>query len=200
METPRFLGLLGVLGGFVALAVLVALFQLGQALGGFDGFGGDDEEGPPAAQERFLETVVEGQDAAGDANDVRLVQADLDRDAALCGGRLPGELSAEDLAADDWWGTVQDIETGMGDDAAQLRIQLDHDVELVVDDRVPGEGVQPGSSLYEAVAALVDGDDVVVSGRFVKDPEGCLAERSLRLRNSLLTPDFDFVLTGIDPR
>ncbi|GAB3992309.1 hypothetical protein [Nocardioides marmoraquaticus] len=197
MQTSRFLLVVGTLVAAVLVAGLFLVYAVGESVLGWTP--GRDPE-PPERQRAVLATVVAGQRAAEDANDVQLVQADLDRDAALCRGLESDRLRAADLSVDDWWGTVEDIRTGGGDDEAELRVVLDHDVELVVDGDVPGQGVRPGSSLYEDVAELADGEDVLVSGRFVADPEGCLEERSLRLRNSLLTPDFAFVLTGIAPR
>lgn len=197
METSRFLAVVGTLVGALLLVGLVVVYVVGESVLGWSP--GRDPE-PPERQRAVLGIVVAGQQAAADANDVQLVQADLDRDAALCRGLESDRLRAADLAIDHWWGTVEDIRTGFGGDEAELRVVLDHDVELVVDEAVPGQGVQPGSRLYEDVAALSDGDDVLVSGRFVADPDGCLEERSMRLRNSLMTPDFAFVLTGIEPR
>lgn len=190
MQTSRFIAVVGTLVVLAAVAGLAALFQLGTSLGGV--FGGEEDPVPPQAQQDFLEVVRDGQETARDANDVQLVQARLDRDDRLCASG-----GADRLTAEGWWGTVRDIETGLVGDDAQLVLDLGDDVELVGTDEAP---IAPGTGLYEAVAHLDDGDEVRFDGSFVDDPDGCLSETSLRLRNSLETPDFAFVLRAIERR
>lgn len=199
MQPTRFLLVVGSVIALIAVVLLFGVFRMGEGLAGISLWGERDPE-PPVRQQEFLAAVQAAQRVADDANDVQLVQAKIDRDATFCAGVDPSRARAADLAVEDWWGRVEDIRTGMGSDEAELRVRLDHDVELLVDSEVPGDGVQPGTPLYEAVSELEDGEEVLVSGRFVADPDGCLEERSLRLRNSLLTPDFAFVLTRVVPR
>lgn len=189
MQTSRFVAVVGTLAALVGVAALTALYLAGSAIGGF---GGDEDPEPPQVQRDVLAVVREGQQAASGANDVQLVQARLDRDRALC-----SVLRPVDLEVAGWWGTVRDIETGLVGDAARLVVELEDDVELVGADDA---SIEPGTDLYEAVAGLDDGDEVRVDGRLVADPEGCLAEESLRIGNSLRTPDFQLELEAIERR
>ena len=152
----------------------------------------------PDSQGRFLDAVSSIQERARDATDVQLVQAREDRATRLCAGQRSAGIARPELSVQGWAGTAQDIGTE-GDDVGTLRLELDHDVTLVVDGS-GGGGVTPGSQLFRALSKVDDGDEVTFSGRFVRDPDTCVAERSLRLVNSLRTPDFDFVLTSISPR
>ena len=152
----------------------------------------------PASQGRFLDAVSSIQERARGATDVQLVQAREDRTTRLCAGQRSAGIAPPELSVRGWVGTAQDIGTE-GDDVGTLRLELDDDVTLVVDG-ADGGGVRPGSGLFRQLSKVDDGDEVVFEGHFVRDPDTCVEERSLRLVNSLRTPDFGFVLTSIRPR
>ena len=150
----------------------------------------------PRTQQRLVEAVQRAQQH-GTGTPVAQVQARRDRRTELCGDRAVA--TSADRLVEGWVGTVQDIDTPLGGDDGTFRIDLGDHLSLVQDTRTPGGGVKPGGPLYRALSELDDGDRVRFGGTLLADREDCFAERSTRLRSSLLTPTFELRLTAIEP-
>lgn len=152
----------------------------------------------PSAQRDLVDAVQRAQQH-GTGTPVAQVQARRDRRTELCGDGPGSGATRAGRLVEGWVGTIQDIDTPLGGDDGTFRIDLGQHLSLVQDTDTPGGGVRPGGRLYRALSELDDGDRVRFGGSLFADREDCFAERSTRLRSSLLTPTFELRLTAISP-
>lgn len=157
-----------------------------------------DDPALPATEQHLLTAVARAQ-ALGRGTPVAQVQARRDRHTELCGDRPSRLPTRAQLRVDGWVGTIQDIDTPLGGDEGTFRVELAEGLSLVQDQAVPGGGVPPGTERYRHLADLHDGDRIRFTGTLVPDREDCFAERSFRLRSSLLSPTFELRLEAIEP-
>ena len=155
---------------------------------------------PEKSQEdKFLDVVAAGQDAADGGNEIQIVQAGKERGTRTCA------LLGHSLAAKNWAGTVEDVSTTLGGDSGVLSIDLGNDVAVQtwnngMSDVGSHTLIEPNSDLFGSLADLNEGDEVTFSGHFIGESGGdCVEEQSLMDENSLATPDFSFKFSSVTP-
>lgn len=172
-------------GKQVAFAVVGGLVLLGWLFGGTD-----LSDDAPEGQVKFVETVQKAQKAAEDTdNEMRIVADRKARNADLC-ATLP-----TNLAVSGWTGKVTELDTTLGGDSGVITIEMAEDIEVStwnngLSDLSANTLIDETSDLYADMTSLSEGDDVVFSGRFIKDSDSCLVESSLSDRGGMETPTF----------
>ena len=149
---------------------------------------------PPAGEKNFLSAVVHGQQRVRHGNAVTLVAARMERARSLC------RVLQRDRTVHGWAGTIHDIDTD--DDEGVVTVSIGHDTDLRTGSGFGADKrtlLRPGSGIFEAVAKLHDGDRVVFSGTFARDPRTCVRATNLFARNAMLSPDFLFLFRAIAP-
>ncbi|RLV49997.1 hypothetical protein D9V37_09005 [Nocardioides mangrovicus] len=143
--------------------------------------------GPPLPQWLFTVAVGAAQDRVADGNAVTLVSARRHRDRTICA------LLGPSRRVHDWLGTLHGVST----DAQQgeVTVALDDGVMLHTADRAK---LRPGSTPFEKVADLHDGDQVRFSGSFVRPGDGtCINSTNLFAKTGVTSPDFVFRFNAI---
>lgn len=146
----------------------------------------------PSDEVAFIQAVREGRaayDAA--ANDFAKGGTRAQRKAALCaalkGGR--GQVWG-------WLGHITELSSN-SDGKGVIKVQLDRELVLAtwnnsLSDLEDHTLIEPASPLFAAVAALKEGDSVIVAGRFLPSAVDCVKEQSITLSGSMEDPAFVF--------
>lgn len=100
-------------------------------------------------------------------------------------------------AVTDWVGSI-DARSSRNDGRGVLSIRLAPDLTLATGSTDAGT-IPANSALFNQVAALQRGQQVVFSGVFQRSGNDCLAEMSLTVRSAMLEPQFRFVFTDVRP-
>lgn len=147
----------------------------------------------PAQQRAFLKAVTDAQERVREGNAVTLVSARTERAHEFC------RLLGRSRSVTNWRGTIHDIDTA-GDDDGVITVSIGEHTDLRTGGGFLGDPrtrLRPGTEVFESVARLHNGDDVVFSGTFVRAPGTCIKETSLLARNGILSPDFEFVFRSV---
>jgi hypothetical protein len=183
-------GLLGVIVGGLAIVVFVSA-----VIGTVAGAGsGTSASAAPDEEQAFLSAVQDGQ-AVDTDNEIRLVQAQKERNAAIC-SVLPSK------AVHNWVGTITTIDTTLGGDSGVVTVQLADDIEVGTwnngfSDLGSHTLIDTDSPLYTQLQDINEGDTVTFSGRFIADEDDCVQEKSLADEGSMQTPTFTMKFTDI---
>jgi hypothetical protein len=152
----------------------------------------------PAAQQAWLKAVGKAQSVASGGNEMQVVDARKERAEGMCAAL------GKSLAATDWVGTVDSVETVLGGDSGVLSLRVAEDVSVgtwnngfsdVGDDTL----IAPDSELWDQVANLEEGDQVQFSGTFLQDDDDCIKESSVMDVNGVETPAFIFRFSSATP-
>lgn len=154
-------------------------------------------EPDPSEQDKFMEIVAAGQEAAESGNEIQVVQAGKVRGKQICA------LLGPSLEVRDWSGTVEVVETELGGDKGVLSIDVGDGVAIgtwnnSLSDIGSNTLISTESKLFAVLANVSEGDDVTFSGRFIKESGGdCVEEQSLMDVNGMATPDFSFRFVSV---
>jgi hypothetical protein len=154
----------------------------------------------PAAETAFANTLLKARSAWEAApNSVAQAPMQTARTNAICGGK-------SQLAATNWTGTVQNIETDKVPDkngkmAATIWIAVTPHVTLMTPRSSatadPDKLVEAGSPIYKIAGTLKNGAAVKFSGTFVPTLPHCLTTTSLTANGSMTDPYFEIHLSKL---
>lgn len=90
---------------------------------------------------------------------------------------------------------MTELDTTLGGDSSVITIEMADDIEVstwnnALSDLMSDTLIDESSDLYASMTSLSEGDDVVFSGKFVKDSYDCLLESSITDRGGMETPTF----------
>jgi hypothetical protein len=149
----------------------------------------------PDDQSAFLGVIrdaIMASDAA--ANDMVRGGILAERTASICD--LPDLMTVRD-----WTGHIKTIDSN-SDGKGVLSVSIFRNVNLqtwnnAMSDVVDETLLTPGSSVFNAAAALKKGDPVRFSGAFISDTKICIGEQSMSLIGKLEEPEFSFKFSSI---
>lgn len=103
-------------------------------------------------------------------------------------------MNIKTTAAKDWVGTLEMLSTN-NDGKGVVKIVIGDDLAVktwnnALSDVGSDTLIEPGSSLYEKIVSLNEGDTVVFSGHFFQSDVDCLQEGSVTLSGSLSDPEY----------
>lgn len=179
---------------FGGIAVLVVG---GIALFGWLFGGSDVSDDAPKDEKEFVKIVQTAQETAdGNDNEMKVAQARKTRNADLCDA-LPGNGSVSE-----WIGTVTDLDTTLGGDSGVLTLEMAEDIEVGTwnngfSDLHDHTLIPTDSELYNDLASLEEGDEVVFSGKFVAHGDDCTRESSLTDYGGMTSPSFIFKFDSV---
>jgi len=148
-------------------------------------------------QENFLIIVENGRSAYLSAqNEMQKGASKPARAKALCNYFLKPTVK-------EWRGKITQLTTN-GDGKGVLAISVGEDATVMThnnafSDRSDKTLIEPGTPLYGTLLNMNVGDDVVVSGTFLRDKESCLKEMSLTMYGSMTDPEFIFRFAKVEP-
>lgn len=149
----------------------------------------------PSDQRAFLDAVEKGRDVySSGKNEMQKGSAKPLRARAICS-------VLQNLSARNWVGEIQKLSTN-SDGKGVLEISIGPKTTLKTtnnsfSDIAYQSLIDPSSNLFAKVSSLNIGDQVVFSGRFFQEAEGCVAEGSMTLRGSIESPDFFMRFTDV---
>lgn len=116
-----------------------------------------------------------------------------DRDKALC-KTTGGEFSG-------WKATVHDVGS-TGDGYGYIAMIMDDDIELstwnnALSDAFDNTLIKPSNKLYDVLMELSAGDEVTISGKFIKGENTCVTTSNLTEVLNASSPDFKVNFTSI---
>ncbi|PTE15968.1 hypothetical protein [Pseudogemmobacter blasticus] len=153
----------------------------------------------PPQQAAFRDAIVTAREAfESAANDLAKGGTRPKRGKAIC-------EAVPSRAVKDWIGTVYELTTN-GDGWGVFSVEMEGDIWLstwnnAFSDAGSNTLIDPSSELFAALAELQEGQQVVFSGSFFKDPTDgdCFDEKSLSLSGSMDQPEFVFDFSAVRP-
>lgn len=190
---------------FWVTAAIVVLAMLGK--GGGDGSGLTGESGAaapaivlPEMQSKLIEAASFAQAESRKAeNDMQRGGIKSKRDKAICN-------AITTLAVTDWIGVINKIDSN-SDGKGVLQVEISPDVIVktwnnALSDSGDQTLLEPNSPVFEAAAAMKEGQKVVFSGSLLPgdtDKGECIKEGSISLRGKISEPEFLFKFSSIYP-
>ena len=103
--------------------------------------------------------------------------------------------------ADNWLGTIEMVSEYAGTKDAYLAVKISNNITLrtVGSMASKGEGIAIDSDIYNVISHLRAGNDVIISGVFAVDADGCLREGSLTKEGSITGPEYIFIFESVTP-
>lgn len=146
-------------------------------------------------REPFIAIVKKGQETPTE-NDAQVVAAKKERASAIC------QLLPSTLKIEDWSGTITRISTELGGDEGTVMIEIAEGIEIITEQgwlNTKDTTIDADSPLFQQLASLETGQEVVFDGTFVGSAEYCIEEDSAGSENGLRTPDFLMTFERIEP-
>lgn len=148
----------------------------------------------PATQQSFSDQVAKSSAKYDETeNELKMSKTILDRDKALC-KTTGGEFSG-------WKATVHDVGS-TGDGYGYIAMIMDDDIELstwnnALSDAFDNTLIKPSNKLYDVLMELSAGDEVTISGKFIKGENTCVTTSNLTEVLNASSPDFKVNFTSI---
>ncbi|GAA2966258.1 hypothetical protein ACFO7V_05760 [Glutamicibacter bergerei] len=148
----------------------------------------------PKVQKTFSDTVASASTKFSETdNELKASKAILDRDKSVCKA-TGGEFSG-------WKATVDDVGS-TGDGYGYIAVLMEDDIELstwnnALSDTFDNTLIKPSNKLYDVLMELSSGDEVTVSGNFIKGDSTCVTTSNMTEVMNASSPDFKVDFTSI---
>ncbi|MFG1392734.1 hypothetical protein [Xanthobacter agilis] len=150
----------------------------------------------PAVEAAFIAAVEAGRSVySAGQTDFQKGAARPTRASAIC--KVVGSPAVRN-----WVGKVTTLTTN-GEGKGVLGITIAKDTAVMtwnnsLSDIADNTLIAPGSSLFNAMGTLKEGDTVRFSGSFIREPTDCFREQSMTMRGSMTGPEFIFRFKSVE--
>jgi hypothetical protein len=151
----------------------------------------------PENQTKFLEAVAAAQNRGRSAeNDMQKGGIFAARNTELC------RILEPSTSVENWTGKISKIDSN-SDGKGVFGIEMIKDVEVktwnnALSDIGSDTLLEPGTDLFNKLASMKVGAEVVFSGSFFPQDDTCIKESSLTLDGKLRKPEFIFKFTAVE--